>query len=397
VVGTTASTITVTALDQFGNPINGASVNPIAASGTGNTLSTTFGSTNSSGVLTTTINSTKAEGKTVSAVVNGVTITQTAGVTVVHDVVSAATSLVAATGPITASSGSSLSSVTITLLDQFSNPVSGLQDTIWVGGNTGANTITAQPGLSDVNGQSFGSFSRTTAGSWNVFAFINSISSFTSNFATVTVNAAAAASIAVNLGNNQTVRVNTAVPTLPSVIVKDAFGNVKSGVTVTFAVATGGGSGTGLSTSTAGTGIATVGSWTVQAAVAASGTGTHSNTMTATAAGFAGGGNPVTFTAQGIYTLSGDAQPIFTASCVGCHGGGGNQPNLTAGTTHSTTVGVAALCVSGTRIVAGSASTSVLFLRMQGGSCGVMPPGGVISVANQNIVRDWINNGAQAN
>jgi len=58
------------------------------------------------------------------------------------------------------------------------------------------------------------------------------------------------------------------------------------------------------------------------------------------------------------------------------------------------TVGVAALCTSGTRIVAGSSATSVLYLRMTGGSCGAMPPSGILPAATTNIVRDWIDNGA---
>jgi hypothetical protein len=79
--GTTESTITVTARDQFDNPINGATV-VLAASGTGNTLTQPAGTTNSSGVATGTLSSTVAEAKTVSATVNGVAIDQTATVTV---------------------------------------------------------------------------------------------------------------------------------------------------------------------------------------------------------------------------------------------------------------------------------------------------------------------------
>jgi hypothetical protein len=79
--GTSESTITVTARDQFDNPINGATVE-LAASGTGNTLTQPGGTTNSSGVATGTLRSTVAEAKTVSATVNGVAIDQTAIVTV---------------------------------------------------------------------------------------------------------------------------------------------------------------------------------------------------------------------------------------------------------------------------------------------------------------------------
>jgi hypothetical protein len=116
--------------------------------------------------------------------------------------------------------------------------------------------------------------------------------------------------------------------------------------------------------------------------------------MNASAAGVAGS---LTFSASGIYTLSGDVQPIWTANCVACHGLGGNAPDLRSGSSWASTVGVPSNCTVGTRIVISSASTSVLYLRMTGGSCGAMPPAGILSSTLTNIVRDWINNGAQPN
>ena len=378
--GTTASTVTVTEVDQFGNPVSGSAVT-FGSTGTANTFTPASGSTDGSGQLTTTFNSTKAEAKTIS--VTGVT--QTAGVTVLHDVVSAATSTVAATGPITASTGTSPSNVTITLLDQFSNPVSGLQDTIWVGGNTGSNVIITQTGLSDVNGQSFGSFSKTTSGSTNVFAFINSLGTFTSNFATVTVNAAAASTVTVTNGGFSA-RVGTGVATRPTYTVKDAFGNVVPGQSVSI-TSGGGGTPSPISGTTNASGQFTLTSWTMGGTNADASNGTMSNTAQLTAGAATG-----TATDFGIYTFSGDVSPLFTG-CAGCH-----NPNWTP----SNMVGIASGC-SGfpTLVVAGSASTSDVYNKLSATtpSCGSeMPLGGpFFSAGSLKIVRAWINNGGQNN
>ncbi|PYP61567.1 MAG: hypothetical protein DMD37_13155, partial [Gemmatimonadetes bacterium] len=80
--GSGSSTVTVTARDASGNLISGASVSLTATGGTGNTLSPATGTTNGSGVFTATFSSTSTGGKTISATIGGVAITQTASVTV---------------------------------------------------------------------------------------------------------------------------------------------------------------------------------------------------------------------------------------------------------------------------------------------------------------------------
>ncbi len=384
VAGSTASTITATELDQFGNPISGGFI-LFQSTGSANTFSPASGSTNASGVLTASFNSTKAEGKTIS-VTGG--ITQTPGVTVVHDVVSAATSTVAATSPITASTGTSKSSVTITLLDQFLNPVSGLQDTIWIGGNTGTNVIITQPGLSNVNGQSFGTFSKTTAQSTNVFAFINSIGLFTSNFATVTVNAAAPSTVTVTNGGFSA-RVGTGVATRPTYTVRDAFNNLVPSFAITIS-STGGGTPSPTSGSTNASGQFTLTSWTMGGTAVDAANGTMSNTATLTAGSATG-----TATDFGIYTWSGDAISLLStgSSCnVSCHAW-----------TYANMVGQASGCGSlPTLIVAGAAGSSDVYNKLSSSAptCGggQMPAGGPFySTAQLKIVRAWINNGALNN
>jgi adhesin/invasin len=107
-----------------------------------------------------------------------------------------------------------------------------------------------------------------------------------------TVSAASASTIAVNDGDSQSATAGTAVTTPPSVIVKDQFGNVVSGVSVTFAVGLGGGTvvPTTAITTDAG-GIARVTSWTL-------GSTPGANTLTATSGSLSG--SPVTFNATGL-------------------------------------------------------------------------------------------------
>ncbi|MEP6730735.1 MAG: Ig-like domain-containing protein, partial [bacterium] len=104
---------------------------------------------------------------------------------------------------------------------------------------------------------------------------------------TATGTAPPPASISVNAGDGQTVAAGSALPTAPSVVVKDANGNPLAGVTVTFTIGSGGGSVTGATAVTDASGIATVGSWTL-------GTTPGANSLTATV-----GSLNVTFTATG--------------------------------------------------------------------------------------------------
>jgi adhesin/invasin len=302
--------------------------------------------------------------------------------------VSISTTTVGATTPITASTGSSTSSVTITLLDQFSNPVSGQSDTIWISGNTGANVFITEPTVSNASGQSFAAFAKSTSGSTNVFAWIPSIGQFTSNFATVTVNAASPSSVTVTNGGFSA-RVGTGVATRPTYTVKDAFGNVVPSQSFTMTVG-GGGSVSPTSGTTNASGQVTLTSWTMGGTAADAANGTMSNTAQLTAGAASG-----TATDFGIYTWSGDAISLLStgSTCnVSCHAW-----------TYANMVGQGSGCGSlPTLIVASSAATSDVYNKISSGSptCGgsQMPAGGPFYTAAQlKVVRAWINNGAQNN
>src|SRR5437763_1327229 len=288
--GVGSSTITVTVRDANGNPIQGATVTLVVSPATGSTLTQPAGTTNAGGQITGSLSSTAAGTKTVSAIVNGsVSVAQTAPVTVNPAGASASQSLVAASpATIIASSGSSASTITVTVKDANGNPVSGATVTLAASPATGV-TLTQPAGTTNTSGQINGALSSTVAETKTVTALVDGRVTVTET-AAVTVNSAAAATIAPHGGGGQTAPAGSAVLIAPSVLVTDAFGNPVSGVSVTFAPGPGSGSVTGATQMSDASGIATVGSWTL-------GPTAGQNTLMATSGSLSG--SPVTFTAMG--------------------------------------------------------------------------------------------------
>jgi adhesin/invasin len=79
--GTGSSTITVTVRDASGNPLGGVTVTP-TSTGTGNVFTPTSGATDGNGLATFSFSSTVAEKKTIGASADGVTLKDTAVITV---------------------------------------------------------------------------------------------------------------------------------------------------------------------------------------------------------------------------------------------------------------------------------------------------------------------------
>lgn len=147
--GSTAATVTVTVRDALGNVISGATVNP-SATGSGNTFTPPSGTTNGSGVFTTTFSSTKAEAKTITAVANGTTITQTAAVTV-SAAAPVSMAAVAGTNGLAARIGPAIPTLpAVLVLDQLGNPVPGVSITF--GSVTGGGAIGGSAANTDPNG-----------------------------------------------------------------------------------------------------------------------------------------------------------------------------------------------------------------------------------------------------
>ena len=111
-------------------------------------------------------------------------------------------------------------------------------------------------------------------------------------------------SIIINAGDNEAAMAGTAVPTPPSVLVRDGLGIPMVGLSVAFAVTAGNGTLTSLVTTTDANGIASPGSWVLGSvanpnAISASVTGPgfvpSNNSVTFSATGCEGGGSASTY------------------------------------------------------------------------------------------------------
>lgn len=175
-------------------------------------------------------------------------------------------------------------SPSVIVRDENGDPAAGVTVNFAVAGGggsvTGASAETNGSGIATVGSWILGA----TAGP---NALTASAAALTAVTFTATGTAGTAASLTKSAGDNQTGLPGTAVAVAPAVTVKDANGNPKSGVVVTFAAASGGGSVTGGTATSNAAGVATVGSWKLGAAAGV-------NTLTASAAGVA----TVTFTAN---------------------------------------------------------------------------------------------------
>ena len=132
--GSSASTITVTVRDQFGNPLADVDVSLEVTGGSGNALTQPSGPTNANGTTTGRLSSTTVGNRTVRATAGGVEITQTASVTVSAGIPSAATS----TATVPNGQAGQPTTIEIQLKDAQGNPVAGRANAIAVsisGGN----------------------------------------------------------------------------------------------------------------------------------------------------------------------------------------------------------------------------------------------------------------------
>jgi adhesin/invasin len=145
--GSSASTITVTARDEFGNVVAGVAVS-LSATGSGNTLVQPTEATNAVGVTTGRLSSTAVGSRTVSAIAGGIAIVQTATVTVGAGAPSASTS--SATVP----NGEAGQPTTIEILlkDAIGNPAPGRASAIDLS-ISGANNVGARAATDEGGGR----------------------------------------------------------------------------------------------------------------------------------------------------------------------------------------------------------------------------------------------------
>ncbi len=224
------STITVTAKDVGGNPIQGATV-VLAADGSGNTLVQPAGTTNSSGVATGTFKSTGLSTHTITAKIDGVDITDNATVDVSAGNPSASQSgLSVSTNSITA--GDAGSTVTITVKNASGVPIAGAA--VVLSDGDGGN-FTA-PALTDGSGVTTSTYTNTTAGDHTISATVGSVT--ISQTQVITVNAAAPASITWTTQPPNPA--SNGIAFTVDMTVEDTFGNPVSGASVDMTLNAGG-------------------------------------------------------------------------------------------------------------------------------------------------------------
>jgi hypothetical protein len=220
--GGTTSTITVTARDQYGNPISGVTV-VLASSGNGTTLTQPAGTTNASGVATGTLASTKAETKSISATLNASALTPTASVVVQ----AAAPAGLAFFGqpPSTVTAGASFGAV-VAVQDAYGNLTgSTALVSLAFGTNAGSGTLTGGAAVNAVAGvATFSGLSIDKAGTGYTLTASSSGLPNSSASNSFTVVAGAAAKLAFTIQPPGVVTAGAGFGT--TVTVQDANGNM---------------------------------------------------------------------------------------------------------------------------------------------------------------------------
>jgi len=265
---TISPSIKVTAQDAFGNPDTTYAGNVTVAISTnpnGGTLSGTKIRSAVAGVAT--FNNLSIDragtGYVLQATATGLTAGTSSAFNITAAGVSASqSSLVATPGAITASSGSSSATITVTARDAFGNPVSDA--TVVLAATGSGNALTQPSGPTDVAGVATGTISSTAVGAKVISASAGGVSVTQTD--TVTVNAGAAAALTFTLQPSNATAGLSITPAI-QVAAQDAFGNPNTAFTgnVTIAIATNpsGGTLSGFVTRAAVAGVATFNSLSI--------------------------------------------------------------------------------------------------------------------------------------
>ncbi|HEV8409579.1 MAG TPA: Ig-like domain-containing protein, partial [Gemmatimonadaceae bacterium] len=344
-----ASPVVIQVNDAAGVGIAGSTVNFAVATG-GGSVTPTSGVTNAQGrVQTNWTLGAPLGAQTITATSAGLlgsplTITATAAVGPVAQ-------LVITTQPSNAIAGVPISpAITVTAKDASNNVVTSFVGTVTLafGANPGAATLSGATATAVAGVATFSTVSLNKIGTGYTLVASSGASTSAASSA-FNVTAAAASSLAITSGQNQTGNTLAPLATPLGVTVTDAFGNPVAGITVNWTTS-GGATMSPASSVTSSTGIATS-SWTLgstpgaQTATATSGTLAGSPATfnaTATLAGFSKTWTGATSTAWAVATnwtpagvpVAGDS--VFIPS-------GGNQPTIsTAITVKHLTVGFGA-------------------------------------------------------
>ncbi len=367
-----------------GSPIAGVSVTFAVASG-GGTLSATSVATDALGQAATRLTLGAAPAaNTVTATVTGLT-----------PVTFTATGTAATPGSLAIVSGNNQTGLVganlaapfvVAVKDATGAPLAGVTVAFAVG--SGGGTLSATSVATNAQGQASSTLKLGPAPATNtVTATVTGLTPVTF---TATGTAAPPASIAVVSGNNQSGPAGSALPLPLVVVVKDGSGAAVANVAVTFAVTAGAGTLSASSVPTNAQGQAQT-SLTLGAAPG-------TNMVSASVAGVTA---PAVFTATGnvvvVLTYFKDVQPIMQASCVSCHGPGGVMATRPLTTFAEVVNTLSTIYTPAKYVTPGQPLQSLLHLKMNGVSTvgGVMPPTGALPAATLQVVKTWIEQGAQ--
>ncbi|HCF61895.1 MAG TPA: hypothetical protein DFS52_28350, partial [Myxococcales bacterium] len=164
------STITATIKDANSNLISGATV-AFASSNANDTFTPPSATSGANGVATATIASTKAELKTITVTVNGTTLLAAAPtVTFVPGPPSASASSATAPADLIVADGVATSTITVTVRDDYANPIPGKKVVLTT---TGTGYKFVQPANSGANGVTTGTINSTVAEKKTITATID--------------------------------------------------------------------------------------------------------------------------------------------------------------------------------------------------------------------------------
>ncbi|HKA60148.1 MAG TPA: Ig-like domain-containing protein, partial [Gemmatimonadales bacterium] len=245
VAGTATTTITVTARNAVGAAVSGAVVQ-IAATGSGNTISTPA-PTDPNGVTTATLSSTVAETKVITVTANSTQLVDQPSVEVRPAAVSATGSTVTAT-PTTIPADTGASTITVVVKDQFANPINGA--TVTLSASPAGGVTFTQPGSTDAGGFASGDLRSSVAGTKTVTATVTvgATSTVLSQTPAITVTAPQSGGTithtlltAGSQPANLTVYTTASIAPAPNALVTIAVMGRVSGVASPSPVVTGGG------------------------------------------------------------------------------------------------------------------------------------------------------------
>ncbi|WP_322907877.1 Ig-like domain-containing protein [Paenibacillus sp. SGZ-1009] len=252
------ATISVTLKDANKNPISGQAV--VLSQGSGSsTIRTIQGTTNSSGVARFTVKSTKAETVTYTATTGGTTLTATTAVTFRPGTISASASKVTVSKANVTADGTDSSTITVTLTDANSNPLSGKVVTLAQVSGSGGATVTASNGTTtDASGQVVFTVTGTKVGAVTYAATdaTDKITLTGTGAVTFIVGAVNAALSNVAVSKTKVIADNTDSATI-TVTLHDSQSNLISGTAVTLSQGDGSSTITAVQGMTDSSGVAT--------------------------------------------------------------------------------------------------------------------------------------------